>query len=164
MLPSGNIVDIEILTLHRASKLAAVAAGCHAHVFCILRFRDIISLQDFPIVEDLIRIAKRRAVDRLLSRHNRPEIIVAALRICRIGRHSDMLCRIITESVCAARDQIIQIVQKIFLKIRILCIDIRQSAHLSRRTLITVSPVYNRIEAIGMEQVVLSSDRIVQIL
>ena len=75
-----------------------------------------------------------------------------------------MLRCIVPESIRAAGDQVVQVIKKVLLESRIFRIHVRKTAHLSRCTFPTVSPVYYRIESICMEQVISASRCVIEIL
>ena len=77
-----------------------------------------------------------------------------------------MLCCIITESVRSTGNQTIQVIQKVYLEVRVFRVYIRKTAHLTCRTFITIAPFvsFDFIKTIGMVQSVDSSCCIDQVL
>ena len=106
--------------------------GCGlSEIIGIFLFRNILILQYLAIDKKrVIGYGQSDTLDSLASCGHIPEIIFldTGSRVNGIGMNADMFCRVITETTYAHLDQFVYKLHIIFLKIGILCIDIRESA------------------------------------
>ena len=75
-----------------------------------------------------------------------------------------MFCSVITETVRTTCDQVIQIVQEVFLESRVFGIYVRKSVHLSCCTMITVTPLSDFVKSVVMIQLIPAACCIDQVL
>ena len=62
-----------------------------------------------------------------------------------------MFGRVVAEAACAQTEQIVDVGEIIMLEVGIFSIDVRQSAHLAGSALVSVVPLRDRSETVGME-------------
>ena len=166
VLPVVKVFHAGIAGFEHMAQHVAVAAGSLVHILGVLGFLYVFVLQNLAVDINTVGHHHPQAVYRLASGGYIPEVVAQAgflnLGVQRVRGQTDMLGGIVAEAARAKVDEVVHILEVVFLKVGVFGVYVRQSSHLAGGALQSVVVVTYGRESVGVEEVFVSSNGVVE--